>query len=75
MGDDAEQSGHCALQAWGAREQDGAARGGGRRLPHGAGGMDARACPALALPKYFEGNAQIIPRRGPIKRDAVAGSL
>ena len=43
LGDDAEQSRQCALDARRAGERDGAARGGGRGLSRGAGGMDARA--------------------------------
>ena len=46
MGDDAEQSRHCALQARRARERDGEARRGGFGLSRGAEGMDARARPA-----------------------------
>ena len=42
LGDDAEQSRHCALDARGAGERDGAARGGGGGLSRGAGG-DGRA--------------------------------
>ena len=43
LGDDAEQSRQCALNARRAGERDGAARGGGRGLSRGAGGEDARA--------------------------------
>ena len=43
MGEDADESRHCALEAWRAGERDGAARGGGRGLSRGAAGADTRA--------------------------------
>ena len=43
LGDDAEQSRHCARDARRAGERHGAPRGGGRGLSRGAGGMHARA--------------------------------
>src|SRR4029077_9322075 len=43
LGDDAEQSRHCAPDAWGAGARDGAAGGGGFGLSRRAGGNNVRA--------------------------------